>query len=91
MNTTVSRTLPTGDITVAAASEPYNVVSTSGAASIVTSVTTAAVGKAPVPASLATTPSRGIFEEDDLLLSCMAAPAAVISDQRSNFGIFPVC
>lgn len=78
MNTTVSRKLPTGDITDAAASEPDNVVSTSGAASIVTSVTTAAFGKAPVPASLATTPSRGIFEEDDLLLSCMAAPAAVI-------------
>ena len=78
MNTTVSRTLLPGDTTEAAATELANVVFTPEAASIMISVTMAASRNAPVPASLATTPSRGIFDEDDLFLSCIAAPADVI-------------
>ena len=48
------------------------VVPTSETAGVVVGVSTA-----PIPASISTTPSRGIFEEGDPFLSCVA-PAAVV-------------
>ena len=51
---------------------PADVVPTSETAAVVVGVSTA-----PIPDSLTTTPSRGIFEEGDPFLSCVA-PAAVV-------------